>query len=361
MRLSIIGTGHVGLVTGACLADKGNQVICVDNDDAKISSLKAGRVPIHEPGLEEMVRSNVALKRLSFTTAIAEGVKSSDVVFITVGTPPGTDGGADLTAVERVSREIARSLNSYKVVVEKSTVPVKTGEWVRRTLSLFSSDSVDFDVASVPEFLREGSAVHDFLHPDRVVIGVESPRAEAILRQLFEPLGAPILVTNISSAELIKHASNSFLALKISYINAVATLCDALGADVQLVAQGIGLDPRIGERFLQAGLGYGGPCFPKDVAAFIKLAEEAGFDFKLLKAAAEINSQQRGRLLKKLKDALWTLRGKRIGVLGLSFKPNTDDMRDAPSVEIVRALLAEGAEVRAYDPAAMDNARHTFG
>lgn len=357
MNLCVMGTGYVGLVTGACFADLGHRVICADNDGEKIAGLKEGHVPIFEPGLEPMVAANAKAGRLSFTTSIEDGARAADVVFISVGTPARPDGSADLSQVERVTREIAKAVQGYTVIVEKSTVPVNTGEWVKRTLKLHNSDGAEFDVASVPEFLREGSAVEDFMHPDRVVIGVESTRAEDMLRGLFEPFGAPLIFTDIKSAEVIKHASNSFLAMKISYMNAIASICERVGADVTKVAEGMGYDHRIGPAFLNAGLGYGGACFPKDVAAFIKIASDAGYDFELLKAVETINREQRAQLVKKVREVLWVLDGKTIGVLGLSFKPNTDDMRNAPATDVIRMLQAEGATVKAYDPAAMEKAK----
>ncbi|MBI4308398.1 MAG: UDP-glucose/GDP-mannose dehydrogenase family protein [Chloroflexi bacterium] len=357
MKVTIVGAGHVGLVTGACMAELGNDVLCVDNDVQKISLLNQGVLPLYEPGLGDMVTRNREKERLRFSTSMAEGVESSEVIFITVGTPAQQDGSPDMSHVEAVAREIARCMKGYRLIIEKSTVPVRTGEWVKRTIRLHNGDGADFDVASVPEFLREGSAVQDFLRPDRIVAGVESPRAEGIIRKLFEPLGAPLIITDIKSAEMIKHASNCFLAMKISYVNAVASLCELVGADIIQVTRGMGYDRRIGKEFLNAGVGYGGSCFPKDIAAFIRIATEAGYDFELLKVVDRINQEQRARLVKKVRDALWVLKGKTIAVLGLAFKPNTDDMREAPSVDVIRMLVAEGARVRAYDPVARDAAR----
>jgi len=356
-RISVIGSGHVGLVTGACLAELGNYVILVDADAQKITDLARGVMPFYEPGLDELVRRNKERHRLAFTTSIEDGVKNSEIIFVCVGTPQKANGEADLSYVEAVSREIARAMDDYRAVVEKSTVPVRTGGWIKRTIKLNSSQAIDFDVISNPEFLREGSAVKDFLQPDRVVIGVETERAASIMRQLYEPLGAPILVTNIETAELIKHASNSFLALKISYINAIANICELVGADVVKVAEGMGYDKRISPAFLNAGIGYGGPCFPKDVAAFIKIAEEAGYDFELLKAVQRANDLQRRHIVKKTRKAVWNLSNKTIGILGLSFKPNTDDVREAPSIDIIRELQQEGASIKAYDPKAIHNIR----
>lgn len=357
MKLCMIGAGHVGLVSAACFAELGNEVICVDVDREKIDKLKKGIIPFFEPGLEELVKKNAEEGRLSFTIHIEEGVKESAIIFIAVGTPPRGDGEADLSYVEDVSKRIAGAMKEYKIVVEKSTVPVKTGEWVRRTIELHNIHGADFDVISNPEFLREGSAIDDFMHPDRLVIGMESPRAEKSMRELYKPLKVSLIVTDIKSAEIIKHASNSFLALKISYINAIANICERVGADVEKVAEGMGLDKRIGPSFLRAGLGYGGSCFPKDVAAFIKMAGESGYDFQLLKVTEKINRGQREDFLKKIKESLWTLNNKTIGVLGLAFKPDTDDVREAPSLKIIEQLQSEGVKVKAFDPAAMETAR----
>jgi UDPglucose 6-dehydrogenase len=361
MNLAVIGSGYVGLVTGACFADLGNRVICVDNDTEKIVQLRSGRIPIYEPGLPEMVERNVRAGRLSFTAEIEEAVDASTVIFIAVGTPPKETGEADLSAVEQVAAKVAERMRDYKLVVEKSTVPVKTGSWLKRTLALRAPQGVPFDVASNPEFLREGTAIQDFLHPDRIVVGVESEQAGNLLRELYSAIKAPLLVTDLQSAELIKHASNSFLAMKISFANALSVLCEASGADIQQVAQGIGLDKRIGRSFLEAGAGFGGFCFPKDLQAFIRIAQELGYDFKLLKAVYEINEQQKLRVVKKIKEGVWNLKGKTIALLGLAFKPNTDDMRFAPSLDIIRALKAEEATVRAYDPVAMAKAREAIG
>jgi UDPglucose 6-dehydrogenase len=356
----MIGTGYVGLVTGTCFAELGNEVVCVDNDEKKIEKLRNSVIPIYEPGLEEMVAKNVKAKRLSFTTNIEDATKTCGVIFIAVGTPPKADGTADLSSVESVSAVVADVMTEYKLVVGKSTVPVNTGKWIKRTIGLRNKRGIDFDVASNPEFLREGSAIDDFLHPDRIVIGVESERAEKILCDLYEPIDAPILVTDIESAEIIKHASNSFLATKISFINALSVICEQAGADVQMVAEGMGLDSRIGKQFLNAGAGFGGFCFPKDLSAFIKIAEDLGYDFRLLKEVERINTEQKMRIVKKIAEHLWNLRGKRVGVLGLAFKPNTDDMRYAPSIDIIGELLKEGVEVRAFDPQAMERAKEIF-
>ncbi|HEY5298015.1 MAG TPA: UDP-glucose/GDP-mannose dehydrogenase family protein [Verrucomicrobiae bacterium] len=357
MKLAIIGTGYVGLVTGACFAEVGHEVICVDNDAAKVKMLQGGGIPIYEPGLEELVKKNVAAGRLNFTNSTADGVEKSDVVFIAVPTPPQTDGSVDLSYIERVARDIAAAMTSYKIVVDKSTVPVKTGEKVSETIKRYCKSSAEFDVVSNPEFLREGFAVGDLMHPDRVVIGVRSQRPVAAMREIYTPFQAPIIVTDINSAELIKHAANSFLALKISYINAIANVCEAAGANVQEVAQGIGLDERIGRRFLNAGIGFGGSCFPKDLSAFIKIAEQIGYDFKLLKEVQRINSDQMERFVKKITDTLWVLKDKKIGVLGLAFKQNTDDVRSSPAIDLCQRLLRDGASLRVHDPKAMEKAK----
>lgn len=357
MNISIIGSGYVGLVSGACFAELGNKVICVDNDAKKITALKKGMIPIYEPGLEELIAINTQKRRLKFSTSIKEAVEASEIIFIAVGTPPLEDGEADLTGIENVARNIALNLPGYRLIVEKSTVPVATGGWVKHTICAYIKRKVKFDVASNPEFLREGQAINDFMHPDRIVIGVESKKARDILTNLYQPLNAPIVVTDIASAELIKHASNSFLATKISFINAVSQICEKAGADVERVAEGMGLDKRIGRNFLNAGIGYGGSCFPKDLDAFIKISEKLGYDFSLLRAVKEINQQQREFFIKKIKDILWIIKDKHIGVLGLSFKPNTDDIRSSPAIEIIRQLQDEGALVKVYDPQAMPKAK----
>ena len=357
MKLTIIGTGYVGLVTGTCFAEVGHHVICVDNDAAKVKVLQAGGIPIYEPGLEELVKKNVAAGRLRFTASTADGVQNSDVVFIAVPTPPQSDGSVDLSYIEKVAREIAAAMTSYKIVVDKSTVPVKTGEKVTETIKRYCAAKVEFDVISNPEFLREGFAVGDLMKPDRVVIGVGSQRPVAAMQEIYAPFNAPIIVTDINSAELIKHAANSFLALKISYINAIATICEAAGANVQEVAQGIGLDERIGRRFLNAGLGFGGSCFPKDLSAFIKISEQVGYDFKLLKEVQRINADQMERFVKKITDTLWVLKDKTLGVLGLAFKQNTDDVRSSPAIDLCHRLLKDGATLRVHDPKAMEKAR----
>ncbi|MFH1045718.1 MAG: UDP-glucose/GDP-mannose dehydrogenase family protein [Candidatus Omnitrophota bacterium] len=360
MNICIIGAGHVGLVTAACFAELGNQVICMDNDQARILALKKNIMPFYEPGMKEMVVKNVKERRLSFTSNLKEAVRKSLVIFIAVGTPPRENGEADLTAIERVAEGIARLMPAYCLIVEKSTVPVETGSWVAHTIRVNVRGKKKFDVASNPEFLSEGSAIDDFMRPDRVVLGVESKRAEEILVELYKPLKCPIVVTDIKSAEIIKHASNSFLSCKISFINAIANICDRVGADVAKVAEGMGADKRIGSKFLNAGCGYGGFCFPKDVEAFIRIAEKKGYDFRLLKAVKEINEEQKDLVVKKVEDALWNLKDKTIGVLGLSFKPGTDDLRFAPSIDIIKKLQASGARIRAFDPQASKEAPKVF-
>jgi len=357
MKISIVGSGYVGLVTGACFAEVGHHVICVDNDVKKVARLRAGEIPIYEPGLEELVSQNVSAKRLSFTDSIEEGVDGSEVIFIAVPTPPQPDGSVDLSFIEKVAREIAGVLKEYRVIVDKSTVPVKTGEKVADTIRRYNQHNAEFDVVSNPEFLREGCAVPDLMNPDRIVIGGSSDRAVAKMTKIYEPFMAPILVTDINSAELIKHAANSFLALKISYINAVSQICEASNADVEKVADGIGMDKRIGRNFLNAGIGYGGSCFPKDLAAFIAISEQLGVPFTLLKEVQRINSDQRERFISKIREALWVLRDKKIGVWGLTFKPDTDDIRESVAVRVVNDLLSEGAEVRVYDPKGMEKAK----
>ncbi|MEO0142663.1 MAG: UDP-glucose/GDP-mannose dehydrogenase family protein, partial [candidate division WOR-3 bacterium] len=357
MKVCMIGTGYVGLVSGTCFAEMGHNVICVDNDQRKIQILKSGQIPIYEPGLLEMVQRNVAAARLKFTTSIAEGVRESLFIFIAVGTPPKENGEPDLSSIEKVASEIGEAMEDYKVVVEKSTVPVQTGKWIRTVIERFNRRNVPFDVASNPEFLREGSAINDFLKPDRIVLGVESEKARELLLELYKPINAPKIITDLASAELIKHASNSFLSMKISFINALSIICERSGADIIKVAEGIGLDKRIGRDFLNAGVGFGGFCFPKDLKAFIGIAQKLGYDFKLLKEVERINEEQMLRVVKKLEDLLWNLKDKKIGILGLSFKPNTDDMRFAPSITIINQLKREGAFIRAYDPVAMERAR----
>lgn len=360
MKISIIGTGYVGLTSGTCFAEVGHEVTCVDNNPEKVKTLLEGKVPIYEPGLEELVKSNVAAGRLKFTTSTEEGVKNSDVIFIAVPTPPQPDGSVDLSFIEKVAREIAQCLTpelGYRVIVDKSTVPVKTGDKVEQTVRRYAPAGVEFGVVSNPEFLREGCAVDDLLHPDRVVIGSNDDRALAYMQKIYEPFVAPVLVTDINSAELIKHAANSFLALKISYINAVANICEASGADVEKVAEGIGMDKRIGRSFLNAGLGYGGSCFPKDIKAFIHISETLGQPFGLLKEVEKINADQLERFLNKIREKLWVFREKKIALWGLAFKQNTDDVRESVAIKLAQKMLKEGAVLAATDPEALGTAQ----
>jgi UDPglucose 6-dehydrogenase len=357
MNICVVGTGYVGLVTGAVFADLGNDVVCLDNDGAKIDALKAGRMPIYEPGLEEMVARNVEDRRLSFTTDLGAGIRHGDVIFIAVGTPSKDTGETDLSHVEAVAAVIGRSMDRYKVVVNKSSVPVGTGELVREVIARHQPRPMEFDVVSNPEFLREGSAIEDTLRPDRIVIGAPTQQVAMTLVELYAPIERPMIITDLRSAEVIKYASNAFLAAKISFINAIANICEAAGADVSQVMKGMGLDRRIGAAFLQAGLGYGGSCFPKDVDSLIHTAGRLGYDFKLLRSVVEINRERAAHLVETVAKALGPLDDKTVAVLGLAFKPNTDDMREAKSVEVVQLLLAAGATIRAYDPVAMENAR----
>ena len=359
MKLTIIGTGYVGLVTGTIFAEKGKDVVCVDIDQSKVDMLNRGEIPIYEPGLDELVAKNKEAGRLQFTSDIDKGIQDGDVVFICVPTPMDNDGTADLSYVENVARKIAKNLNKYKLIVEKSTVPVKTGEKVKMTIERCAPGK-DFDVASNPEFLREGSAIEDALNPDRVVVGVESDKAKKMFEELYGVFDCPLVVTGINSAEIIKHASNSFLALKISYVNAVANVCELAGASIDDVVRGMGLDGRISNRFLNAGVGYGGSCFPKDVQAFERIAHQLGYNFQLLNEVQVINKKQKELFVNKIKNALWIVKGKKIGVLGLAFKPETDDMREAPSIDVINALLEEGADIIAYDPQGADNARDQY-
>jgi UDPglucose 6-dehydrogenase len=380
MRIAVVGSGYVGLVAGACFADLGHDVILVDNDNRKLAALKNGQVPIHEKFLPELL-SRHRDHRLTFSDDLQEAVRLSAAIFVAVGTPPTESGEADLSYVESVAREISGGINGYKVIVEKSTVPVYTSEWIRKIILRNGTDPEMFDVASNPEFLREGSAVTDFLFPDRIVIGCDSERSADVLREIYTPLTdgsyyqradaipqpdrttipPPIIVTSTKSAELIKHASNAFLAMKISFINAVASVCESVGADVSQVVHGVGTDSRIGPRFLNPGIGYGGSCFPKDVMAFRAVARECGYEFRLLDEVMRINEEQRQRFLRKIRSALWTLRGKNLGVLGLAFKGGTDDIRESPAIFLVRALLQEGSKITAYDPAAMDRTQEIMG
>jgi UDPglucose 6-dehydrogenase len=360
MNICVVGTGYVGLVTGAVFADLGNDVVCVDNDANKIVALEAGHMPIYEPGLEEMVARNVADGRLLFTTDLTGAVRRAVIVFITVGTPPARDGRTDLTAVEDVARGIAQALERYTVVVNKSTVPVGTGEFVREVIERHQARPVPFDVVSNPEFLREGSAIEDTLRPDRIVIGAPTPQVAMTLLELYAPLERPMIITDVPSAEMIKYASNAFLSTKISFINAIANICELAGADVTQVMKGMGLDPRIGAAFLAAGLGYGGSCFPKDTDSLVHTAATLGYDFALLRAVVDVNRERAGHFVDLVVKALGPLDGRVLAVLGLAFKPNTDDMREAKSVEVVARLLELGASVRVYDPVAMAHARTTL-
>ncbi|WP_193214360.1 UDP-glucose dehydrogenase family protein [Luteolibacter marinus] len=360
MKISIIGTGYVGLTSGTCFAEVGHQVTCVDNNPEKVKTLLDGQVPIYEPGLAELVKSNVAAGRLKFTTSTEEGVRDGDVIFIAVPTPPQPDGSVDLSFIEKVAREIAQCLTpetGYRVIVDKSTVPVKTGDKVEQTVRRYAPEGVEFGVVSNPEFLREGCAVDDLLNPDRIVIGSNDDRALAMMQKIYEPFVAPVLVTDINSAELIKHAANSFLALKISYINAVANICEASGADVEKVAEGIGMDKRIGRAFLNAGLGYGGSCFPKDIKAFIHISEALGQPFGLLKEVESINANQLERFLNKVREKLWVFREKKIALWGLAFKQNTDDVRESVAIKLCQKMLQEGAVVAATDPQGIETAK----
>jgi len=380
MRVAVVGSGYVGLVAGTCFADLGHDVILVDNDERKLAALRAGQVPIHEKFLPELLSRHRG-NRLQFSDNLKEAVRQSAAIFVAVGTPPTQSGEADLSFVESVAREISGGIDDYKIVVEKSTVPVYTSEWIRKIILRNGTDPESFDVVSNPEFLREGTAVSDFLFPDRIVIGCDSQRSADVLREIYAPLTdgsyykrsdaipqpdrallpPPLIVTSTKSAELIKHASNAFLALKISFINAVASVCESVGADVNQVVHGIGTDTRIGPRFLNPGIGYGGSCFPKDVMAFRAVAREHGYDFSLLDEVMRINEDQRHRFLRKVHSALWTVRGKRLGVLGLAFKGGTDDIRESPAIAIVQALLQQGSQITAYDPAAVDHTREVMG
>jgi UDPglucose 6-dehydrogenase len=357
MNICVVGTGYVGLVTGAVFADLGNEVICVDNQAEKIAALEAGKMPIYEPGLEEMVGRNVADGRLSFTTDLTAAVRRSAIVFISVGTPPKDNGQTDLAAVEEVARHIAQAMEQYTVVVNKSTVPVGTGELVREVIERHQTRPVPFDVVSNPEFLREGSAIEDTLRPDRIVIGAPTQQVAMTLLELYAPLERPMIITDVPSAEIIKYASNAFLATKISFINSIANLCEMAGADVTQVMKGIGLDARIGPAFLQAGLGYGGSCFPKDTDSLIHTAATLGCDFGILRAVVDVNRERAGHFVSMVEKTLAPMDDRVIAVLGLAFKPNTDDMREAKSLEVITRLVDLGASVRVYDPVAIPNAR----
>ncbi|MCE9635526.1 MAG: UDP-glucose/GDP-mannose dehydrogenase family protein [Planctomycetes bacterium] len=363
MKIAVIGTGYVGLVAGTCFAETGNTVVCVDTDAAKVDALKAGKIPIYEPGLEELVRRNVAEERLSFTTDTADAVQRSLVVFIAVGTPQGDDGSSDLQYVLAAARSVAKAMNGFKVIVDKSTVPVGTARLVAEAIR--SETTQPFDVVSNPEFLKEGAAIDDFMKPDRVVVGCDDPRTAEIMKELYAPFvrtGKPILVMDVESAELTKYAANAMLATRISFMNEIATLCERLGANVNMVRQGMGLDSRIGMPFLFPGIGYGGSCFPKDVKALVKTSEKAGYDLKILKAVEDVNADQKRWMLRKL-DAHFKggLAGKTFGVWGLAFKPQTDDMREAPAIVVVNGLLERGATVKVCDPESMHEAKRHFG
>jgi len=363
MNIAVIGSGYVGLITGACFAEFGINVTCVDNDEKKIKMMKKGLVPFYEPGLEELMQNNIKAGRLHFTTDIAGAVKSSLVIFIAVGTPPRGDGTAEMKYVEGVAKEIAQHIDSYKVIVTKSTVPVGTGERIREIISKHLKESVDFDVVSNPEFLREGAGIEDFMRPNRVVIGASSHQAIAIMKDLYSPLyliEAPIIITDVKTAELIKYSSNAFLAVKISFINEIANLCEKVGADVQTVAKAMGLDRRIGPKFLHAGPGYGGSCFPKDTLALLQIGKENGVDLGIIDATVKTNTSQKEKAAKTVISTMGKLKGKTVCVLGLSFKPNTNDIRDAPSIFIINKLLKAGAKVRAYDPVAVPDAKEVL-
>ncbi len=363
MKITVIGAGYVGLITATCFADLGNEVLCMEKIESNVHKLQKGISHIYEQGLTEILQKNLEEGRIRFTTDMEEAVKFSEIIFICVGTPQSDDGKADLSQVEDVSRQIARYLNGYKLIVEKSTVPVNTHQWVKKTIERYACEESEFDVASNPEFLREGVAIHDFMNPDRIVVGVESEKARAIFEELYQPFtneGHPLLITNPAAAELIKHASNSFLAMKISYINMISALCEKVGVDVNMVAQGIGLDNRVGEKFLNAGIGYGGSCFPKDVQAFIKIAEDNGLEFGLLKETEKINAFQRRAFLDKIEDIMWINKDKNIAVWGLAFKPDTDDIREAPAIDVVRELEANGANLSLYDREAIPNFKNIF-
>jgi len=379
MQIAVVGSGYVGLVAGACFADLGHDVIVVDNDDKKLAALNRGEVPIHENFLPELLQRHRG-HRLRFSDDLQTAVRASSAIFVAVGTPPTEQGEADLSYVESVARGIAGAISNYKIIVEKSTVPVYTSDWVRKIILRNGAEHDQFDVASNPEFLREGTAVTDFLYPDRIVVGADTERCATVLREIYAPLvdgtyylrpdaiprpdraliPPPLIATSAKSAELIKHASNAFLAMKISFINAVASICESVGANVQQICQGIGADTRIGPRFLNPGIGYGGSCFPKDLLAFRAVARECGYDFRLLDEVIRINEEQRQRFIRKVRSALWTLRGKRLGVLGLAFKGGTDDIRESPAILLVQALLQEGCQICAYDPAAQERAKEAL-
>jgi len=357
----VIGTGYVGLVTGACFAEFGVEVTCVDVDESKIERLKNGIIPIYEPGLDTIVEKNAAAGRLHFTTDIADAVKGAAVVFLAVGTPPKADGSPDMSYYQQAAKDVAESINGYKVLVTKSTVPVGTGKWLREFVSANLKSKTDFGVASNPEFLREGAAIQDFMRPDRVVIGSNEPEAIEVMKELYRPLyliETPIVITSLEAAELIKYAANAFLATKITFINEIANLCDAIGCDVHDVARGMGMDNRIGRKFLHPGPGYGGSCFPKDTRALTTVADQFGVETRIVDAVIDANERQREAMIPKIEKLVGDLSGKRIGMLGLSFKPETDDMRESPAIDIVNSLVAKGSIVKAFDPVAMEEAKH---
>jgi UDPglucose 6-dehydrogenase len=357
MKISVIGSGHVGLVTGVCFAEKGHDVLCVDHDPEKLAKLRRAEAPFYEPGLPEMIKKHTASGKLTFSDRTEDAVEYGQTIFICVGTPSTERGKADMTFVEAVARTIAENLKDYRLIVEKSTVPIKTGERIKRTIGRYIKGDVQFDVASNPEFLREGSAIDDTLNPDRVVIGVDSAKAESLLREVYGGFDCPMVVTSVGSAELIKHASNSFLALKITFANWLSRLCEASGADVEEVVHGMGLDKRIGSQFFRAGIGYGGSCFPKDVDALAYISEELGVDAPMIRMISETNKTQLERFYQLIESELWVLNDKTLAIWGLAFKPNTDDLRDAPALRLINLLLKAGAKLRVHDPVAMPNAR----
>jgi UDPglucose 6-dehydrogenase len=364
MNICVVGVGYVGLVTGSCFAEFGNTVVCVDNDEEKIEALQQGIIPIYEPGLEEMVKRCQSAGRLHFTTDVADAVEKSLVIFIAVGTPSGSGGSANLEYVYQVAETIGKLMKGYKVIATKSTVPVGTGKEIREIIQRNQAREISFDVVSNPEFLREGSAIEDFMRPNRVVIGSESEQANAIMKDLYSPLyliETPVVITNVETAEMIKYASNAFLATKISFINEMANICELVGADVHQVAKGMGLDKRIGPKFLHPGPGYGGSCFPKDTRAIAKLAESLGYRFSIVETVIQVNERQHERMVEKMESTLGPLKGKRLGVLGLTFKPNTDDIRESPGIKIVKGLVEKGASVVAFDPAGMEAAKEVLG
>lgn len=360
MKITVIGSGYVGLVTGVCLSDLGNSVICADVSEEKIAKLKKNISPIYEPGLDDLLRKNTSKGRLSFTTDVPEAIRTSEVIFIAVGTPPGGDGKADLSAVRAVAKTIGQNLNFYKIIINKSTVPVGSGDMVKDIILENRKENVDFDVVSNPEFLKEGSAIEDFMKPDRIVIGAENVKAAERIKQIYEPLEATILITDIKSAEIIKYASNAFLATKISFINEIANFCEMVDASVELVSKGMGLDKRIGSQFLKAGIGYGGSCFPKDTWALYEKGKEIGYDFKIVGAAMDVNEEKHDRFLQKCKTILRKFGCKQVAAWGLAFKPNTDDMREAPCIPVINGLVADGFSVAAYDPVAEEEAKKVF-